>query len=247
VLVSSAIRDITHRKETEEKLRQAERLAAIGQMVAGLAHESRNALQQTQACLELLKRRLQDRPDLLELIQDCLAAQNHLHHLYEEVRGYAAPAKLDRRPTDLGELLQATWEQLHPRWKDRDVRFTQARHNLNLTCSVDFHALGQVLRNILENALDAADDPVHIQADWSATELEGRPAVQLSVRDNGAGMTPEVRQRIFEPFFTTKTRGTGLGMAIARRIVEAHGGRIAVGRPPARGSEIIITLAREMS
>ena len=112
ILVSSAIRDITVRQETEEKLRQAERLAAIGEMIAGLAHESRNALQQSQACLELLALKVDHWPDIADLVADVQKAQDHLHYLYEEVRGYAAPIKLHQERVDLGQLLRETWEQL---------------------------------------------------------------------------------------------------------------------------------------
>jgi len=82
---------------------------------------------------------------------------------------------------------------------------------------------------------------VVIEARWSAAVLNGRPAWRLAMRDNGPGLTPEQRQRIFEPFYTTKVQGTGLGMAIAHRIVEAHGGQLAVG-DDGPGAEIILTL-----
>ena len=77
-----------------------------------------------------------------------------------------------------------------------------------------------------------------------AAELDGHPALRVAVRDHGPGLDPEQRQRIFEPFYTTKTKGTGLGMSITKRIVEAHGGRIAVGEGAGPGAEIILTLPR---
>src|SRR5262245_25588308 len=95
--------DITYVKQGQERALQAERLAAIGQMVAGLAHESRNALQRAQACLEMLALAVRDRPEALDLIARLQNAQDHLHHLYEDVRSYAAPITLERRPCDLGE------------------------------------------------------------------------------------------------------------------------------------------------
>ena len=78
----------------------------------------------------------------------------------------------------------------------------------------------------------------------SVAEIDGQPALRVAVQDNGPGLNAEQRQRIFDPFFTTKTKGTGLGMAIAKRIIEAHGGRISVGPAP-EGAEIVITLPRE--
>jgi signal transduction histidine kinase len=105
--------------------------------------------------------------------------------------------------------------------------------------------LQQVFRNVLENALAACKDPVEITIVCATTTWHGKPALRIAVRDNGPGLNAEQCQRIFEPFFTTKTKGTGLGMAIAKRIVEAHGGSIAVGAGGLGGAEILISLPRE--
>jgi PAS domain S-box-containing protein len=247
ILVSGAIRDISARLETETKLRQSERLAAIGQMVAGLAHESRNALQLSQACLELLECKLDRQPDLQDLVRDIQKSQDRLHRLYEEVRGYAAPMILKREKCNLQEVLQETWEQLVLLRQDRVAELNQKTADLNLSCAVDRLALGQVFRNILENSLNACRDPVLIQACWSEVRRNGQWDLQISLRDNGPGMNPEIRQRLFEPFFTTRTQGTGLGMAIAKRIVEAHDGLIAVAGDLGAGTEILITLPRTNS
>ncbi len=98
--------DITELKRAQDRALQSERLAAIGQMVAGLAHESRNALQRGQACLEMLALADKDRPRSLDLIARLQRAQDDLHRLFEDVRGYAAPIRLDRRPTDMSEVWQ---------------------------------------------------------------------------------------------------------------------------------------------
>src|SRR5207244_7695212 len=100
-LFTGIVRDITERRGIEDRLMQSERLAAIGQMVAGLAHESRNALQRSKACLELLALELAGQPEVLDLVARVQKAQDHLHHLYEEVRGYAAPIKLQTQLYDL--------------------------------------------------------------------------------------------------------------------------------------------------
>ncbi len=247
ILVSSAIRDISVRQETEKKLRQSERLAAIGEMVAGLAHESRNALQLSQACLELLECKLEGQPDLRGLVQDIQKSQDHLHRLYEEVRGYAAPMILKRERCDLQVVLKETWEQLALLRQDRVALLEQKTGGQDLSCEVDRLALGQVFRNILENSLNACPDPVQIKAGWFLVQRNGHCEIQVSLRDNGPGLTPETRQRLFEPFFTTRTQGTGLGMAIAKRIVEAHDGQIAVAGEAGPGTEILITLPRNSS
>jgi len=241
-LFTGMVRDITERKQTEERLMQSERLAAIGQMVTGLAHESRNALQRSQACLEMLALELEGQPEMLSLVQRIQTAQEHLHHLYEEVRGYAAPLKLHLGPSDLRELWREIWSHLEVARKNKDIRLTE-EGVLDLLCQVDRHAIGQVFRNILENAIAACPQKGEIVIHCTEAVHRGAPAVCVSVHDNGPGMNAEQRRRVFEPFYTTKTHGTGIGMAIAKRIVDAHGGRIEVENPP-MGAKVVVTLPR---
>ena len=106
--------------------------------------------------------------------------------------------------------------------------------------------MGQVFRNLLENALAACPDPVEIAFRCAPCDLGGRPAVRWSVQDNGPGLDQDQHKRVFEPFYTTKTKGTGLGLAIARRVIEAHGGRIEAG-DRGTGAEFVITLPREIT
>ncbi len=240
-----AFLDITERKRSQERVLQTERLAAIGQMVTGLAHESGNALARSQACLEMLALEVQDRPDALDLVARIQKAQDHLRQLYEEVRGYAAPLKLERDWWDLSGIWRQAWSNLALPRQGRTAALREDTRGIDLQCEVDHFRLEQVFRNILENALAACRDPVQITVTCTGTSTRGRPGVQVSVKDNGPGLTPEQRQRIFDPFYTTKTKGTGLGMAIAKRIVEAHGGQIAVGSATGAGAEILITLPRE--
>ncbi|MHB1557691.1 MAG: two-component system sensor histidine kinase NtrB [Isosphaeraceae bacterium] len=236
--------DITFLKQAQERALQTERLAAIGEMVTGLAHESRNALQRSQACLEMLTLAVRDRPEAISLIDRLQKAQDHLHTLYEDVRGYAAPIKLDRAACDLRQVWREAWIHLDSARAAKDASLAEAVDRVNLRCVADPFRLGQVFRNILDNALAAGSPPVAVEVLAQDADLHGRPAVHIAFRDNGPGIPPEVRPRVFDPFYTTKARGTGLGMPIARRIIEAHGGRIGLGDGDAPGATIIITLPR---
>lgn len=109
--------------------------------------------------------------------------------------------------------------------------------------TTDAGRLEQVFRNLFENSLAACTDPVRIRINCSAVHDGDQDAIAIVVRDNGPGLTPTQRERVFEAFFTTKSRGTGLGMAIVKRIVEAHGGQIIVGQSTP-GAEFILTLPR---
>jgi PAS domain S-box-containing protein len=242
--VVAIVRDVTARKQAAGRALQAERLAAIGQMVAGLAHESRNAFQRSQACLEMLALVVEDRREALELVQRIQKAQDHLHYLYEEVRTYAAPIHLQHQMCDLAQVWRDTWTYLEVERSEKNVSLREQRDETDLMCEADPNALEQVFRNVLENAISACREPGEIVIRSSQTRIDGQEAVEIRVRDNGPGFDSETERKIFEPFFTTKTQGTGLGMAIARRIVEAHGGRIAVGEDSSNGAEIVITLPR---
>jgi two-component system, LuxR family, sensor kinase FixL len=236
--------DITFVKQAQERALRSERLAAIGQMVTGLAHESRNALQRCQACLEMLALTVNDRPESLDLIGRLQKAQDHLHHLYEDVRSYAAPIKLERVFCDLRTVWRESWAHIELARKDKQARLQETLDGVDLSCALDPFRLGQVFRNILENALAAGSPPVAIDVRASAAEIDGQPAVRIAVCDNGPGIPLEQRLKIFDPFYTTKSKGTGLGLAIARRIIEAHGGQIAIDEAEKTGAIFLITLPR---
>src|SRR5207248_6032007 len=117
--------DVTELRRAQEKVLQSERLAAIGQMVAGLAHESGNALARSQSCLEMLAWEVEDRPEALRLIDRIQKAHDHLKQLYDEVRSYAAPLKLEREPWDLSVVWRQTWEHLAVMRQQREVHFRE--------------------------------------------------------------------------------------------------------------------------
>lgn len=235
--------DVSERRDSEKKLLQSERLAAIGQMVTGLAHESRNALQRAQACLDMLSLDLEDQPDQLELTEKTGRALTDLHRLYEEVRNYAAPINLELRSADLSKIWQRCWGHLESIRFGRDFELEVHRDDCSVTCVVDEHRIEQVFRNIIENAVAACPDPGRLRISCTEVEFEGAPALRISFHDNGPGFNNESIAAVFQPFFTTKQKGTGLGMPICKRIIEAHGGRIFVSESGG-GAEVVVVLPR---
>jgi PAS domain S-box-containing protein len=236
--------DITKRRAAEERMLRAERLAAIGEMITGVAHESRNALQQINACAKMLEWEQQISVEAQELIADIQAAHHRLHRLFENLRGYASPQRMEIRPAYVIDIFHEAWRSTAPERQQRDISVQHLGLLQGTRCLVDPFQLEQVFRNILENAIVACTDPAQITVNWSETVWKGMPALQVVISDNGPGLTSEARERILEPFFTTRTRGTGLGMAIAKRIVEAHQGEITAANAPAGGTQITITLPR---
>ena len=156
LLNSGCGRTLSGNIEAQQKAVQTERLAAIGQMMTGLAHESGNALARSQACLEMLALEVADRPEACELINRIQKAQDHLQQLYEEVRSYAAPFKLEREVWDVALTWRQAWENLAVRRQGRDAQIQEECDRVNRQCAIDPFRLEQVFRNILDNSLAAA-------------------------------------------------------------------------------------------
>lgn len=228
--------------QAQQRMLQVERLAAIGQTVAAVAHEGRNALQKGQTRLERLRWRLHDQPEALGLAHQVQEALDDLLRMFEDVRGYAAPIRLRRCRCDLGELWREAWDELAALHAGREARLDEQSQGLDLTCEADPFRFRQVFRNLFDNSLAAARDPVIITIACAGEVVAGRPGLRMTVRDNGPGLGEEQRRMAFEPFFTTKPQGTGLGLAIARQVVEAHGGQITVGATTGPGGEFVIRL-----
>lgn len=236
--------DVTQLKEAEMRALRSERLAAIGQMVTGLAHESRNALQRIRSCIELLELDLSEDPNLMSLLDRAGKALDELHRLYEEVRSYAAPLQLGVRTCDIHELCRETWAALADLHEEKGVQLcTECAASVS-QARCDPERLQQVLRNIFENALAVSPDKSAIEVRCEDCVIDDRPGISLQIRDHGPGLTGQQLDRVFEPFFTTKSKGTGLGMAIAKRLIDAHAGTLSMTNADGGGARVEIRLPR---
>jgi hypothetical protein len=236
--------DVTALQDAAERRVRDERIAAMRQLMAGLAHESRNALQRTQVCLEMLSLVVKDRPRAVDLVERFRRAQDDLHRLFEEVQRYATLNPPRLQSCNAGALLQEVWGHLVQAHPGRELQLRVDAESVDLQCRADPALLGQAFRHILDNAVEATSGPVHVSVRWDEVRLDGRPALRATLRDSGPGFAADVRQHLFEPFFTTKPQHPGLGLAVARRNVEAHGGRLAPGAA-GPGAELVLTLPRE--
>ncbi|MEM9644427.1 MAG: ATP-binding protein [Planctomycetota bacterium] len=233
--------DVTDMVMAQEVAARSQRLAAIGQTVAGLAHESRNALHRINASVEILQLDISPNSDLREEVESIQRASRELQNTLEELRQFAAPICLHREEVMLPEVWRRVWSYLEPARRGRDTQLTESHCGCECAVDVDVLRIEQVFRNLFENALAACEDPVRIHLNC---ECDGADSILLDIEDNGPGLSEEQRNNLFDPFFTTKSRGTGLGLSIVQRIVDAHGGQVSVADPRGCGARFLIRLSK---
>jgi signal transduction histidine kinase len=227
---------------SDDRRLDAQLLAAVSEAMSGLAHASRNALQRAQACLEMLSFEVKGNPKALNLIARLQAAQDDLHHLYEKVREYAAPLRPDLRSWPVAEAVRDAWRGLESLRSGRDVRLHEDVFVADTVCEIDRPLLVHTFSHMFRNSLAAARDPVEILVTFEEAILADRPALKVSVGDNGPGFAFDARGHAFQPFYKTRARGSGLGLAICKRIIDAHSGKIELEPDAAPGQRAPVHL-----
>lgn len=213
--------------------RGTDNLALLGERFTCMTHEGRNVLQRIQASVDELSYFAEEREEETMLVNRVQRGVNELRQLFHETREFAGPMILDLGKTSLRSVVQAAWEQLEVERRNSGATLVIEG---DVECFIDGDRLAQVFRNLLENSIAAEPDAcvrVEIRCLSELTEIH--------LHDDGPGLDPEQQAHVFEPFFTTKRRGTGLGMAISQRIVEAHGGRMEV-RENDPGAHFVVLL-----
>lgn len=223
--------DLTQVKHLEEELRRSDRLAAVGRLAAGLAHEVRNPLASLSGSVEVLRHSRRPEGEEGALFEIVLRETERLNRLVTNFLHYARPGRADRGVFPLHDLVAETafffcqGEGKHGFLLENEVP-------AGLTMAADRGQIEQLLLNLFRNSVEAGGEPVTVRV--TAAQADGW--LQLAVSDDGPGMPPERAERAFEPFFTSKSGGTGLGLATVHRIVENHGGSVALETAPGRGA-----------
>ena len=231
--------DLTERRARESERKRSEKLALIGQLSAGLAHEIRNSLKPITGSIELLRDegwgKKAEGSREVRLTDIVLSEADRLEGFLSEFLAFARDKTLTVEPAALERVVVEEGASLTALLRGRLEREPLALGDA--TIRVDRGALGQVLRNLALNAAEASESaPIKLSA-----TVEGQDACIL-LTDSGPGIPAKVLERVFEPFFTTKTRGTGLGLAIARDLVERMGGHLSLVPGPESGTTAIVRL-----
>jgi two-component system sensor histidine kinase PilS (NtrC family) len=236
--------DLTRVVEMEDELRRSERLAAVGRLAAGLAHEIRNPLASLSGSIQLLEKEFPAlSPDSRRLVRIVNRETARLNRLVSEFLTYARPGPARQERVLLCELLDDLSALVASGPEPRAQLVIDVPEDLAVTGDPD--QVRQVLWNLVLNGIEAEpqDGTIRIRArSHPAGEGRPEPVVAIEVSDMGVGIPPDVMKRLFEPFFTTKPTGTGLGLATVHRVVEAHGGSLYVRSEPPRGTCVSVQL-----
>ncbi|MBL9139445.1 MAG: hypothetical protein JNK85_26485 [Verrucomicrobiales bacterium] len=233
--------------EAQAQAERHEKLAALGALGAGVAHELRNPLTAIKARVYTLQKRLAD-GSAEKLAADVIDVEiERLERIVRDFLQFARPSDPEFLNVSVRDELNACAGLLAPQLQRAGVELTVDAET-SATILADPQQLRQVLINLVQNGSQACSTGgrVRLEARESVARWDGREqrAVVIDVADNGCGITPEVQRKLFDPFFTTKPTGTGLGLPIAARIIEKHGGRIQFRTAPGRGSVFSVLLPR---
>jgi signal transduction histidine kinase len=222
--------------EARESLVRSEKLATVGRLAAGLAHEVGNPLGAIAGYVDLARSRMPPgaSPDLRDALDRIAVAAGRIDRTVRDLLDFARPATANMAPIDLAAALDASLRLARVQSRFKNVAVELAMTNGLPLVLADEHHLAQVLLNLLLNAGDA----MHGEGKVRITARTANGQVELELADEGPGIAAEDLPRIFDPFFTTKEpgAGTGLGLAISHRIMESFGGRIAAGNSPTGGA-----------
>lgn len=230
------LHDLTRRSALEEQLREATAMARLGEMAAVIAHEVKNPLAAVRGAIQVIGGRLPAGAADASIVKEIISRLDALNDLIQDLLVFARPPKPHLTPCDLLQLIATVTGLLKqdPAFADLQLHISGAPTMIN----GDLNLLTIVLQNLLINAAQATHGRGEVRVTMSSSDGWHR----VEIADDGPGLAPEIRKALFRPFQTTKARGTGLGLATARTLVELHRGRITLTCPASGGTVVTIDL-----
>jgi PAS domain S-box-containing protein len=235
-------RDITERVEMEQRVREAERMAYIGQITTSLSHEIRNPLSAVKMNLQILKKNPQLRGNDSRRIDISITEVRRLEGILKDLLDFAKPLQLKLDRVQINEILESSVELLDMKSRDEGISIITELDPGMPDFLLDGEKLQQAFMNLILNAMEASDKDGKIWVQSSCLTKDKETIANIIVKDEGQGFPDEFRGEIFKPFFTTKTKGTGLGLTNVDRIIKAHRGWMEAQNLSPCGSCFKITL-----
>ena len=244
--VAMFFKDLTRVEQLEERERLRDRLAAVGEMAAAIAHEVKNPLAGIEVMAGLLRRKMPDIPDAQAVLTNIIEEAKMANAIVQEVLEFVRPIRLQVEHTGIAEALHAAVQLADTKAARGSIAVEVNVPGDLPQIQADHHQLTQLFTNLLINAYEAMDGKGRVAFGACRVQQddggEGRAAVRIELQDNGPGMLPEIAEHVFDPFFTTKAQGSGLGLAIVRKIVDAHDGQIDLRTSAGNGTLVRVTL-----
>ncbi|MBT9439825.1 MAG: PAS domain S-box protein, partial [Desulfobacterales bacterium] len=237
--------DLTVIKEMERKIERNKRLAFVGEMAAGLAHEIRNPLASISGPIQMLSKDLRLDETDRKLMQIILRGKDRLDGFVKDFLLLARPKPSERRDINVEVIIDDLLESLRfsPEWRE-DIEVI--KNLCNQTSIYGNKAeIRQVIWNMISNAVQAMPEGGKLKIETSEVFNDTKEYLEIRISDNGCGIEEKNQDKVFEPFYTTKKNGTGLGLAIVNRIVESHMGKIRIKSKPGKGTDCIVLLPRQ--
>lgn len=226
---------------TQESLKQSEKLAAMGQMAASMAHEIRNPLGIIKSTADVLKEKYTDPTKSDELFDYISEEVKRLNHLVNSFLSFAREPKLDPKSARIENVIKKAVAAIEREELEKSISINFAQAEALQPFEFDENAIQQVLFNIMINSIQAIPEEGKIEIELSRVNLKNKLFAKISIADNGQGIEGEIN-RIFEPFYTTKSSGSGLGLAISKQIVEKHGGWLEAESQSGQGTTFRVFL-----
>ncbi len=233
-------KDLTEVRSLRKEIARSQRLASVGRLAAGVAHEIRNPLSSIKGFATYFKERYPDAPQDQKTADIMIAEVDRLNRVVGQLLEFARPVPVSPKLTSLRELVEDSVRLIERKAKEKQITIKTLNSAKVDQAVLDPDRINQVLLNLYLNAIESMDPGGELGVQLSAGEVDHR--IEIRVTDTGCGIPGEHLSRIFDPYFTTKSTGTGLGLAIAHNIMEAMGGKINISSRPGEGTTITLTL-----
>lgn len=233
-------RDLTEVQNLKREVETSRRLASLGRIAAGIAHEIRNPLSSIKGFATYFKERYRDNPEDKTTAEIMVQEVDRLNRVISQLLEFARPINVEKKPSSLQSLIQHSLKTIERQAEAKGIRIITSLAPDIKEVSLDPDRINQVLLNLYLNAIEAMEKGGTLSVDLSRAGIS--KGVRISVSDTGVGISKENLDHIFDPYFTTRPSGTGLGLAIVHKIIESHQGEVTVESEEGKGTEVAILL-----